>query len=62
MKKLMPDGTYQDVWEEYADGGVAKYRSYHHNPAIIEHALSKVAAPPPAFSQTLSVAKRGRPL
>jgi hypothetical protein len=62
VKKLMPDGSYQDVWEEYADGGVAKYRSYHHNPAIIEHALGKVAAPPPAFNQTLKVAKRGRPL
>lgn len=62
VKKLMPDGTYQDVWEEYAHGGVAKYRSYHHNSPIIEHALGKVGAPPPAFGQSLSVAKRGRPL
>lgn len=62
VKKLMPDGTYQDVWEEYANGGVAKSPAKLHNSAIIEHALGKVGAPPPAFGQTLSVAKRGRPL
>lgn len=64
VKKLMPDGTYQDVWEDAAarGGSIAKYRPTHHSSAIIEHALGKVAAPPPAFSQTLSVAKRGRPL
>ena len=64
VKKLMPDGTYQDVWEDAAarGGSIAKYRPTHHSSAIIEHALGKVAAPPPAFSQTLMVAKRGRPL
>lgn len=25
VKKLMPDGSYQDVWEEYATGGKVKY-------------------------------------
>lgn len=62
VKKLMPDGTYQDVWEEYAHGGVAKYHSNHHNPAIVEYALNKISAPPPALDPTLMVAKRGRPL
>jgi hypothetical protein len=62
VKKLMPDGTYQDVWEEYAHGGVAKYRAPYHNPAIVEHALAKISAPPPALDPSaIMVAKRGRP-
>ena len=62
VKKLMPDGTYQDVWEEYAHGGVAKYRAPYHNPAIVEHALAKISAPPPALDPlAIMVAKRGRP-
>lgn len=57
VKKLMPDGTYQDVWEEYARGGfihpheivgfgnkktVSKKPNLHQNSPIVEHALAKV--------------------
>ena len=61
VKKLMPDGTYQDVWEDYKRGGVAKKRPLPHNSTIVEHALAKISAPPPALNPTLKVAKRGRP-
>jgi hypothetical protein len=60
-RKYEQGGAIMPTAPVAATAPIAKSKPIRHNPAIVEHALTKVSAPPPALDP-IAAAKRGRPL